>query len=437
MRAGVLALALVLLAVAGCGPDAAQVAACRSLAEALAPPPVDRLEIESVETRIVLGFVAGPAREPHRLACDFAGDRLSARRLTLAAAALDGVPVPGSALVLLGRAARFDTAVPPPDAAPPPATALAYLVQQLVNGLTLGALLALVAIGYSLVYGITGSIQFAYGEMFMIGAVTTAVVFAALEAVGLPRVALALPLAVIVAGGATALYGWTAERLIFRPLIFRGAGRADRLAALIAAIGLAIALREYVRLAQGARDKWLPPLFAARRTLFEQHGFAVLVGDLQLAALGLAALLGAGLAWALGATRWGRAHRACAEDPQMAALLGVATDRVVSTAFTLGAALAALAGAMIAVHYGEADFSMGYLVGFKALTAALLGGFGSLAGACLGGLVIGLFETLWSAYAGFAYKDAAVLAVLVLVLVFRPHGLLGTAAAPLPHDRIR
>jgi branched-chain amino acid transport system permease protein len=436
MRAGVRALALVLLALAGCGPDPAQVAACRSIAEALAPPPIDRLEIESAETSIVLRFAAGAAREPHRLACDFAGDRLSALRLTLAAAALDGVPVPESALVLLGRVAGFDTAVPP-EAAPPPAAALAYLVQQLVNGLTLGALLALVATGYSLVYGITGSIQFAYGEMFMIGAVTTAVVFAALEAVGLPRIALALPLAVIVAGGATALYGWTAERLMFRPLTFRGAGRADRLAALIAAIGLAIALREYVRLAQGARDKWLPPLFAARRTLFEQHGFAVLVGDLQLAALGLAALLGAGLAWALGATRWGRAHRACAEDPQMAALLGVATDRVVSTAFTLGAALAALAGAMIAVRYGEADFSMGYLVGFKALTAALLGGFGSLAGACLGGLLIGLFETLWSAYAGFAYKDAAVFAVLVLVLVFRPHGLLGAAAAPLPHDRIR
>jgi branched-chain amino acid transport system permease protein len=146
-------------------------------------------------------------------------------------------------------------------------------------------------------------------------------------------------------------------------------------------------------------------------------------------------VVGAALAFAIGRTRWGRAHRACAEDPFMAALLGVATGRVVSAAFALGAGLAALAGVMVAFYYGQADFSMGYLIGFKALTAALLGGFGSLAGACLGGLLIGLFETLWSAYAGLAYKDAAVFAVLVLVLLVRPQGLLGAPLPPIADPR--
>jgi branched-chain amino acid transport system permease protein len=220
------------------------------------------------------------------------------------------------------------------------------------------------------------------------------------------------------------------ERVAYRPL-----RRGDRLVPLVAAIGLAIALREYVRLAQGASDKWLPPLIPVRRAVFSDASFTVLVADVQVAALVLAAAVGAALAYAVGRTRWGRAHRACAEDPFMAALLGVPTSRVVSTAFALGGGLAGLAGVVVAVYYGQADFSMGYLVGFKALTAALLGGFGSLAGAWLGGLLIGLFETMWSAYAGLAYRDAAVFTVLVLVLVFRPQGLLGAALPPVAEGR--
>jgi branched-chain amino acid transport system permease protein len=427
-----LVLALLAAALAGCGIDRQQEAACRSLAEALTGAPPQDVIATGEERRVVLRFDVGPARQPHSLACEFAGDRLGGDRLALVAATLDGAPVAESALVLLGRRAGLTLALPIAAVPEAPSATFAYLLQQLINGLTLGALLALVAAGYTLVYGITGTIQFAYGEMFMIGAVTMALVFAALEALGLARLPIVLALGVTVAGGTTALYGWSAERVSWRPM-----RRADRLAPLIAAIGLAIALREYVRLAQGARDKWLPPLFPARHAIFEEAGFTVLIGDVQLAALALAAVTGFALAYAMTRTAWGRAHRACAEDPGMAALLGVATGRVVSAAYTLGAGLAALAGAMIAIYYGEADFSMGYLLGFKALTAALLGGFGSLAGACLGGLLIGLFETLWSAYAGLAYKDAAVFALLVLVLVFRPQGLLGIEAGPLAHERTR
>src|SRR5262249_15775323 len=175
----------------------------------------------------------------------------------------------------------------------------------------------------------------------------------------------------------------------------------------------------------GPGERGRPPLFAARHVVFEEGGFAVLVGNVQLFVLALASMLGAGLALAIASTRWGRAYRACAEDAGMAALLGIAVDRVVALAFAVGAGLAARSGTLIALYFGEADFTMGYLVGLKALTAALLGGFGSVVGACLGGLLIGLLEALWSAYAGLAYKDVAVFAVLVMVLVFRPQGLLG------------
>jgi branched-chain amino acid transport system permease protein len=413
----------------GCAPDEQQIAACRLIAETLTDPPLVDFRATTEAHALVLRFRADTTGAPHVLACRFVGG-FGRDRFVLIAASLDGEPVPESSLILLRRAAGLPSPTQPTEPTPPiPGTDLAYLLQQVVNGLTIGAMLALVAIGYTLVYGISGTIQFAYGELFMIGAVTMTVVFGVLQALGLARPALALPLSVILTGAATTLYGWTAERLAHRPI-----WRTDRLAVLIAAIGLAIALREYVRLAQGARDKWLPPLFTTRHLVFEQAGFTVLVGDIQLVVLALAGFLGGGLALAMARTRWGRVYRACAEDATMAALLGVAVDRVVSLAFTLGATLAALAGVMIVAYYGEADFAMGYLFGFKALTAALLGGFGSLVGACLGGVLIGLLEALWSAYADLAYKDVAVFAVLVLILVFRPQGLFGFDPGMSPHD---
>jgi branched-chain amino acid transport system permease protein len=296
-------------------------------------------------------------------------------------------------------------------------------LQQLINGLAIGAVLGLVAVGYALVYGITGSIQFAYGELYMIGAVLVAGF-----GLALPSLTLTILLAVLV----TATYGWAADRVMWRPI--RDAGM---LPGLIAAIGLSLALREYVRLAQGSGNKWLPAMMPGSWR-FALGGFELRVGHAQLLALCLAATLAAALGWALARTRIGRAWRACADDIEAAALVGVDVARTVSAAFVVGAALAAVAGAAVAVQYGEADFSMGYLMGFKALTAALLGGFGSIPGAFLGALLIGLLEAAWSAAFGLAWKDAAVFGVLILVLVFRPQGLIrGRAADSAPMLRSR
>jgi branched-chain amino acid transport system permease protein len=211
----------------------------------------------------------------------------------------------------------------------------------------------------------------------------------------------------------------------FRPIRDSGV-----LPALIAAIGLSIALREWARLSGGSGNKWLPPVLADRFLLWEGGGFEVLASGAQLLTLTLAMLAAGVLAWALRRTRLGRAWRACSDDLVAASLLGVDVPRTVAAAFVTGAALAGIAGAVVALQFGEADFSMGYLMGFKALTAALLGGFGSIAGAFVGGLLVGLLEAFWSAAFGLAWKDAAVFAVLIAVLVLRPEGLLGSAQSP-------
>ncbi len=425
-------LAIVLL-VAGCAPDSRQAAICRTILPALigeGETPSDlRVNPDRRDPNtIVLQFRTGGAER--RVACRFGGNLMSPQHLTLHGVTVDGEPLSFARMVFLWRA--FDL-VPPVDLMasvppPPPMTplrALAYFLQQLVNGLTLGAVLALIAVGYSLVYGITGTIQFAFGEMFMIGAYLMVILLAALTVLGGGFLPVALLPIMIGAVAVTAVYGWSIERLVYRPL--RGAGA---LAPLIAAIGLSIALREYVRLAQGAGNQWLPILLPARLTVFEGAGFPVTVSGTQIFIVALAILTAAALGFFVMRTGLGRAHRACADDPVMAALLGVDVNRTIATTFALGAALAALAGLVVALYYGEADYSMGYLAGFKALTAALLGGFGSIPGALLGGLLLGLFEALWSGYLGLAYKDAAIFGVLILVLVFRPRGLLGAATNP-------
>jgi branched-chain amino acid transport system permease protein len=312
-----------------------------------------------------------------------------------------------------------------------PARASAYFLQQLINGLALGAVFTLIAVGYSLVYGISGTIQFAFGEVFMIGAYLMVIMLAVSSALGLGFAPAVLLLTLAVGGLVTAVYGWSIERLVYRPL--RGAGA---LTPLIAAIGLSIALREFVRIAQGAGNQWLPNLLPARFTVFDGGGFPVTLSGTQLAIFALALAASVALGAFATRTRLGRAQRACADDPAMAALLGVDVDRTIAIAFAQGAMLAALAGFVVALYYGEVDPNIGYLAGFKALTAALLGGFGSIAGALAGGLLLGLFETFWSGYFGGDYKDAAVFAVLILVLIFRPQGLFGAASRPREGDAL-
>ncbi|HEU0063093.1 MAG TPA: branched-chain amino acid ABC transporter permease LivH [Hyphomicrobiaceae bacterium] len=293
-------------------------------------------------------------------------------------------------------------------------------LQQLVNGLTLGSIYGLIAIGYTMVYGIIGMINFAHGDIYMIGAFNALIAFLILFGLGISWIPLAIVLALVVAVAITATYGWTVERVAYRPL-----RNSTRLAPLISAIGMSIILQNYVQLLQGARNKPLPSLIPGGITLFGDSDFEVSIRWLQIGIVLVTVLLMVGFTLLITRTALGRAQRATEQDKKMAALLGVNVDRTISLTFVIGAALAAVAGLMVLLYYGQIDFYIGFLAGIRAFTAAVLGGIGSLPGAMLGGLLIGLIEVFWSGYFSVEYKDVATFAVLVLALIFRPTGLLG------------
>ena len=295
-----------------------------------------------------------------------------------------------------------------------------YFLQQLINGVTLGAIYGLIAIGYTMVYGIIGMINFAHGDVFMIGAFISLIALILLGLGGITWIPLALLIVLIASMLLTAAYGWTVERLAYRPL--RG---SFRLAPLISAIGMSIFLQNYVQIAQGARVKPLPPMIRGGFTLMERDGFTVALSYLQIIIVVVTVVLMAGFSLLIARTALGRAQRACEQDRVMASLLGINVDRTISLTFVMGAALAAVAGMMFVLYYGVIDFFIGFLAGIKAFTAAVLGGIGSLPGAMLGGLLIGLIETFWSAYFTIEYKDVAAFSILILVLIFLPTGLLG------------
>ncbi len=296
-----------------------------------------------------------------------------------------------------------------------------YFLQQLINGLTLGSIYGLIAIGYTMVYGIIGMINFAHGDIYMIGAFICVISFTILGVVGITWVPLALLIVLIISVVFTAAYGWAVERIAYRPL--RG---SFRLAPLISAIGMSIFLQNYVQIAQGARVKPLPPLIQGGVVLMESaNGFAVRFSYIQMIAIAVTVVLMIGLTYTITRTPLGRSQRACEQDRFMAALLGVNVDRTISLTFVMGAVLAAVAGVMVSLYYGVIDFFIGFLAGLKAFTAAVLGGIGSMPGAMLGGIIIGLIEAFWSAYFSIEYKDVAVFGILVLVLIFLPTGILG------------
>lgn len=296
-------------------------------------------------------------------------------------------------------------------------------VQQLINGLSLGAVYGLIAIGYTMVFGIIGMVNFAHGDVFMISAFVALIVFMAVTALaGLSAgvVFLALIAALLVSMFVTSLYSWTIERVAYRKL--RG---SFRLAPLISAIGMSILLMNFVQVAQGPRNKPIPPVMRDVIVLFERDGFAVAISYKQILIMVVTAVLLAIFWYVVQKTPLGRAQRACEQDQKMAALLGVNVDRTISITFIMGAALAAVAGTLFLNYYGVVVFSDGFVPGVKAFTAAVLGGIGSLPGAVLGGLLIGLIETLWSGYFSIDYKDVAAFSILAIVLIFMPQGLLG------------
>jgi branched-chain amino acid transport system permease protein len=299
---------------------------------------------------------------------------------------------------------------------------LAYALQQLINGVTLGMIYGLIAVGYTMVYGIIGMINFAHGDVFMIGSFLSLIALTGLAALGISSVPLALALTLVFAAVFAAVYGWAIERIAYRPL--RG---SFRLAPLISAIGMSIALQNFAQVAQGARDKNMPSLIHGGMAIFEQDGFVVQLSWMQIVIFVVTLSLLAVFTWLVTKTPLGRAMRACEQDLKMASLLGIDTNRTISLTFVIGAALAAVAGMMFLLYYGSINFYIGFNAGVKAFTAAVLGGVGSLPGAVIGGLAIGLIESFWSGYGSVPYKDVAAFSVLIIVLIFMPSGLLGRA----------
>jgi branched-chain amino acid transport system permease protein len=295
-----------------------------------------------------------------------------------------------------------------------------YALQQLVNGLTLGMIYGLIALGYTMVYGIIGMINFAHGDIFMVGAFTALIGFLLLGMGGVTFVPLALILVLVLAMAFTSLYGFTVERLAYRPL--RG---SFRLAPLISAIGMSIFLQNFVQVTQGARVKPLEPVVQGGVVLSRGGTVEVTLSYMQISIILTTLVVLTAFTLIIGRTPLGRAMRACEQDRRMASLLGIDTDRTISLTFVIGAALAAVAGMMYLLYYGVIDFFIGFVAGIKAFTAAVLGGIGSLPGAVLGALLIGMIETFWSAYFSVQYKDVAAFSILAIALIFLPSGILG------------
>ncbi|MEO1205662.1 MAG: branched-chain amino acid ABC transporter permease LivH [Pseudomonadota bacterium] len=295
-----------------------------------------------------------------------------------------------------------------------------YFLQQLVNGITLGSVYGLIAIGYTMVYGIIGMINFAHGDVFMVSVFIAMIVFLLITSIfGAIGIGLALIMVLVIGMALTALWSWVIERIAYRPL--RG---SFRLAPLISAIGMSIFLVNLVQLIQGPRNKSVPPLLDGGVTIPIGSG-DITIAYKQLLIVASTAFLLTCFWFIVQRTSLGRAQRACEQDQKMAALLGIDVNRTISLTFIMGAALAAVAGVMYMVQYGVVNFADGFVPGVKAFTAAVLGGIGSLPGAVLGGLLIGLIETLWSAYFSIDYKDVAAFSILAITLIFMPSGILG------------
>jgi branched-chain amino acid transport system permease protein len=294
-------------------------------------------------------------------------------------------------------------------------------LQQLINGLTLGSIYGLIAIGYTMVFGIIGMVNFAHGDLFMLSAFIALIIFLILTKIlGVTSLALAFIVVLICGMVLTSLWNWTIERLAYRPL--RG---SFRLAPLISAIGMSIFLSNFVQVVQGPRNKPVPPMFNEVVHLTPGGAYDVTLQYKQIVIMLVTIILLVAFWYLVQHTALGRAQRACEQDRKMASLLGIDVDRTISITFVIGAALAAVAGVLYMMYYGVVNFADGFLPGVKAFTAAVLGGVGSLPGAVLGGLLIGLIEVMWSSYFSTDYKDVAAFSILAITLIFMPSGILG------------
>jgi branched-subunit amino acid ABC-type transport system permease component len=445
------AVLLMALACAACGrvTDSEQLRLCRALLPVLhaegtafreirvAPAALGksgvRIDYTAREPGQESGKESREARPAYGLTCGFGGTTFERDRLDLVAVEIDGKPIGQGRLTFLRRflaEAGPSETTPSPQHSPELSAAAAYALQQLINALALAAVYALLATAYSLIYGLTGRINLAFGEIAVLGAYGAIGGVAATVALGIADpiagLALALAVAAAMAGGWSLLVG----RAVVAPLHAR-----HRLGQpiLIATAAVALSLSEFMRLTQGSRERWAPPVFNQPLVLASAENFAVTVTPMQIAValLGLAAA--GGVLVLLGRTRFGRAWRAFADDPGTAALLGVNGERLFAATFLLAGLLAGLAGWIVAAHYGNVSFSMGAMLGLKALVAAVVGGIGSVPGAFLGGVCVALIETGWSAYFDIEARDIVLFSLLIVVFVLRPGGLLGFTG-PTPRD---
>jgi branched-chain amino acid transport system permease protein len=427
------------IVLAGCGrvTDTEQLRLCR-----LVPPVLhaDGTEIREIRvTPAALGRsglrIDYAAREPgaanrvHFVTCGFGGTTFERDRLDLVAVETDEGALGAARLLSLKRfwltEAEREGATPPmPQRLLEFPAAAAYALQQLVNAIALAAVYALLATAYSLIYGLVGRINLAFGEIAVLGAYGAIGGVAAAVALGIGDPILGLALAFVLAAAISAGWSVVIGRVVVEPLHAR-----HRLGQpiLIATAAVALSVQEFLRISQGARERWTPPVFNQPIALARAEDFIVTVTPMQIlvACLGLAAA--GGVLVLLGKTRFGRAWRAFADDPGTAALFGVDGGRLLASTFLLAGLLAGLAGWIVAAYYGNISFSMGGVLGLKALVAAVVGGIGSVPGAFLGGVCVALIEALWSAYFDITARDIVVFSLLIVVFVLRPGGLLGFA----------
>lgn len=297
---------------------------------------------------------------------------------------------------------------------------LPQLTQQFFNGLSLGAIYGLIAIGYTMVYGIIGMINFAHGEIYMLGGYVGLVTLSAIGVhSGLP-LPLIILIMILVAVAVTGVYGYAVEKIAYAPV-----RRSPRLVPLISAIGMSIFLQNWVAIGQGARDMAVPALVTGSVQFTMGSDFEVTAPYSRIVIIVVTILLMIGLSFFIKYSRTGQASRACSQDLAMANLLGIDTSRIISFTFVIGAMLAAVGGVLIALAIGKLNPFIGFIAGIKAFTAAVLGGIGSIPGAMLGGVLLGLAETFAAAYISSQYKDIVAFLLLVFILMFRPSGLLG------------
>jgi branched-subunit amino acid ABC-type transport system permease component len=430
---------LVPIVLAGCGrvTDSEQLRLCRLVPPVLHP---DGTEIREIRvTPASLGrsglHIDYAAREPgaqrrvHFVTCGFGGTTFERDRLDLVAVETDEGALGEARLLYLKRfwlseAEREGAKPATPQTLLEFSVGTAYALQQLVNAIALAAVYALLATAYSLIYGLVGRINLAFGEIAVLGAYGAIGGVAAAVALGIGDPILGLALAFVLAAAISAGWSVVVGRVVIEPLHAR-----HRLGQpiLIATAAVALSVQEFLRISQGARERWTPPVFNQPIALARAEDFIVTVTPMQIlvACLGMAAA--GGVLVLLGKTRFGRAWRAFADDPGTAALFGIDGKRLLASTFLLAGLLAGLAGWIVAAYYGNISFSMGGMLGLKALVAAVVGGIGSVPGAFLGGVCVALIEALWSAYFDITARDIVVFSLLIVVFVLRPGGLLGFA----------